>query len=88
MPKRLKLLLTAQVKEVNGDAGALDLADVQADRGGDLRQFHSLVIRTEFGFHLFEERRFAGIIQADNQNKIFVLLKQKSPESVEQREHR
>lgn len=87
MPERLKLLLTAQIEKINCDARTFDLADIQTDCGGDLRQFHALVARTEFGFHLLQERRFTGIVQADDQNKIFVFLKQESPESVEQREH-
>lgn len=83
MPKRLKFLLAAQVEKVDRDARALDLADVQSDRGGDLRQLHSLVVRTELGLHLFQERRFAGIVQANDQNEVLVFLEQKSPESVE-----
>lgn len=87
MPKRLKFLLTAEIEKINCNTGTLDLADIQTDRGGDLGQFHSLVVRAELGFDLFQERRFAGIVQADDEHKIFVFLKQKSPESIDQREH-
>ena len=49
VPETLEILLSAQVPEVDPDAGHVHLSDVQSHRGGDLGGVQALVVLLELG---------------------------------------